>query len=230
MTSRQNKLLKTIVDEYIKTAQPVGSELIAEKYRLNSSPATIRNEMVTLTDLGFLSQPHISAGRVPTQKAYRYYIENFLGGEINQRDKAVLKNIKTKKTEENLMKQLSKQIAELAGQLSILALDKNNFYYTGFSYLFSQPEFSHPSLVYNVSQIVDRLDNILAKIFNEVGEETEILIGEDNPFGEFCGTILSRYRLSGQRSGLFGLLGPIRMDYNRNVGIIDYVKELLTYL
>jgi len=186
--------------------------------------------MVTLTDLGFLSQPHISAGRVPTQKAYRYYIENFLGGEINQRDKAVLKNIKTKKTEENLMKQLSKQIAELAGQLSILALDKNNFYYTGFSYLFSQPEFSHPSLVYNVSQIVDRLDNILAKIFNEVGEETEILIGEDNPFGEFCGTILSRYRLSGQRSGLFGLLGPIRMDYNRNVGIIDYVKELLTYL
>jgi heat-inducible transcriptional repressor len=69
LTARQIQILKSLIDEYIETAEPVGSGALDKKYNLGISPATIRNEMVTLTKFGFLKQPHTSSGRVPTPKA-----------------------------------------------------------------------------------------------------------------------------------------------------------------
>ncbi len=74
LTERQKKLLSLIIHEHIRSAEPVGSRYLVEKYRLELSPATVRNEMVVLTDEGFLRQPHTSAGRVPTEMGYRYFV------------------------------------------------------------------------------------------------------------------------------------------------------------
>src|SRR5512143_2336358 len=78
LTSRQTQILKALIDEYIVTAEPVGSEALDKKYNLGVSPATIRNEMVRLTDMKMLHQPHTSAGRSPTPEAMRYYVEQLM--------------------------------------------------------------------------------------------------------------------------------------------------------
>src|SRR2546428_1397715 len=81
LTERRQKLLQFIIDEYVTTAQPVGSNAIVEKYGLPVSSATIRNEMGQLEDEGYIAQPHTSAGRVPTDQGYRYYVEALMRAE-----------------------------------------------------------------------------------------------------------------------------------------------------
>jgi heat-inducible transcriptional repressor len=78
LTERDRKVLQAIIRDYIQTAQPVGSRIVSKKYKMELSPATIRNVMVDLEEMGFLTQPHTSAGRVPTDKAYRFYVDAIL--------------------------------------------------------------------------------------------------------------------------------------------------------
>lgn len=78
MEFRKQKVLEAVVNDYVSTAEPVGSRAIAKKYNLGVSPATIRNEMADLEDLGYLEQPHLSAGRIPSDKGYRYYVDNLV--------------------------------------------------------------------------------------------------------------------------------------------------------
>ena len=232
LTNRQNQLLKTIVHQYIETAQPISSEWLAENFRLDKkriSSATIRNEMAVLLERGFLFQPHTSAGRVPTEKAYHYFIKNLLNtGDHKQNKIKQIEKFKNR-TGDGLAKELGQTMAELTGGLVIMAFDKNNFYYTGFSRLFSQPEFSQPGEeMSGLGQVVDRLDNIVGQIFDQVVDEPQVLLGRENPFGDFCSTILTRLELPSQKEGVvFGLLGPLRMDYERNIGLINYVKKFL---
>ena len=77
-TERDRKVLQAIIRDYIQTAQPVGSRIISKKYQMGLSPATIRNVMADLEEMGFLLQPHTSAGRVPTDRAYRFYVDTIL--------------------------------------------------------------------------------------------------------------------------------------------------------
>jgi heat-inducible transcriptional repressor len=76
---RQKLILALVIRDYIDNAQPVGSKTLVDKYGLNFSPATVRNEMVALTEVGFLHQPHTSAGRVPTEEGYRYFVRQLMG-------------------------------------------------------------------------------------------------------------------------------------------------------
>jgi len=240
MNERQAKLLKSIIHQYIKTAQPIGSGWLAENFNFSAkggsasggkiSPATIRNEMADLTNQGFLAQPYTSAGRIPTEKAYRYFVEHFLSKKCsNAAVKKFFKNIKNKKLNETTIKEISKKVAEEASGLVVLAFSRNDFYYTGLSYLFGQPEFQQAQVVYSVSQVVDHLDETMADIFDKIGDKTEIFLGRENPFSELCSTILIRFQLPKQKNySLFGLLGPMRMDYERNLSMVNYIKELLT--
>ena len=83
MDARKERILRAIIDDYILTAMPVGSRTISRKYETNLSSATIRNEMSDLEELGYLAQPHVSAGRVPSPKAYRLYVNDLLGASVN---------------------------------------------------------------------------------------------------------------------------------------------------
>ncbi len=78
LTPRQQKILKIIISEYIHTGVPIGSKTLVAKYRLGVSSATVRNEMATLEERGYLTQPHTSAGRIPTEQGYRYFVQKLM--------------------------------------------------------------------------------------------------------------------------------------------------------
>ena len=78
LNARKKKILEVIIRDYINTAEPVGSRTLSKRCNLGISPATIRNEMADLEDLGYLVQPHTSSGRIPTQQAYRYYVDEIM--------------------------------------------------------------------------------------------------------------------------------------------------------
>lgn len=91
MDARKFRILQAIIDDYILTAIPVGSRTISKKYEMGLSSATIRNEMSDLEELGYLDQPHVSAGRIPSAKAYRLYVDQLLkNGAIRTDDAATV--------------------------------------------------------------------------------------------------------------------------------------------
>ncbi|MDD5031604.1 MAG: hypothetical protein PHR36_00985 [Patescibacteria group bacterium] len=226
MDERKLIILNTIIKEHIKTGAPVGSGVLVDKYRLDISPATVRNEMAELEEEDFIIQPHTSAGRVPTEKAYNLYLSSLKEKQLAEKEAEILKKA-LKGNDEASFKQTAKEMAKISGNAIFWAFHKNNLYYTGISNLFSQPEFSEPNLIYNISAIIDRMDEIIDDIFSEV-KETEILLGSANPFGDSCSTIFSKYRRSG-KTGLFGILGPMRMDYEKNLAVIKYVTQRITH-
>ncbi|PKM83054.1 MAG: HrcA family transcriptional regulator [Firmicutes bacterium HGW-Firmicutes-14] len=98
LDERKQKVLQAIIKDYIATAEPVGSRTIAKKYDLGVSPATIRNEMADLEELGYIEQPHTSAGRIPSDRGYRYYVDCLMNKKIMSRDeeKHIIKGYQTK--------------------------------------------------------------------------------------------------------------------------------------
>jgi len=79
LTERQQHILRLIISDYIQSGEPIGSKRLVEQHRLRVSPATVRNEMAALEEAGYLMQPHTSAGRVPTEEGYRYFVEKLMG-------------------------------------------------------------------------------------------------------------------------------------------------------
>jgi len=226
ISDRKQLILKTLTREYIKTAQPVSSGFLVEKYKLDISPATVRNEMTELEDAGYIYQPHTSAGRVPTAAAYEFYVQEFIDpkktiklseGQARLLDKLF-------KKEENSFKQVAKAIAELSNAAVFWAFHKNNLYYTGISNLFTQAEFKQANLVYDVSAVIDQMDEIIDRIFNKLSLGEQVLIGAQNPFGDFLSAVLVKYNSENQ-SGIFGILGPLRMDYEKNIALANYIKQ-----
>ena len=93
MDERQGTLLSHLIEEYVETIEPVGSKLLAEKYEMSVSPATIRNDMAVLEEEGYLSQPHISAGRVPTERAYRYWIAHGEAKPVERKERSMYERV-----------------------------------------------------------------------------------------------------------------------------------------
>lgn len=221
MNKRQQELFLNIVREHINSAKAIGSKFLVDKYNLDVSAATIRNDMAALEKEGLICQPYTSAGRVPTEKGYRYYLENYLQDEIKirEKDKELLDQIE-KGGNEIYIKNIAKKIAELANAAVLVALKRNNIYYTGISNLFSQPEFSDRQVIYSISEVVDHLDEVIEKIFDLIGS-TQVKIGRENYFDNSCASILTK-----TDNKLFVILGPMRMDYERNLGLLNYCQDL----
>ncbi|MFH1597522.1 MAG: winged-helix domain-containing protein [Patescibacteria group bacterium] len=229
MDDRKKAILSEILEEYIKSAKPIGSKAIVDKYYNDLSSATIRNEMKTLEKEGFITHPHTSAGRIPTEKGYQFYIDNFLKEkEVAKSDREFIQGTIShfKNYEPDLAKNLAKAISHLSDETVFVAFSENDFFYTGISNIFKKPEFADLQLVYNISEIIDHMDEVLNELFTEIDQGT-ILLGQQNPFGDFCSSVITKYHNESQ-SGLLGILGPLRMDYNRNRQLVNYAEKLLS--
>lgn len=224
ISERKKTILRTIIKEYIKNAQPVSSGVLVEKCKLGVSPATVRNDMVELEEEGYIIQPHTSAGRVPTELAYELELTEITKEKKTLRENEVnlLDNLFSH--EEAGAKQTAKAIAELSSGAVFWAFHKNDLYYTGLSNLFAQPEFKQSEVVYDVSVIIDHMEEIIDDLFEKINDGEQVLIGSKNPFGAFLSTVLVKYRKD-QKSGVFGIMGPIRMDYAHNLALINYIKS-----
>ncbi len=116
MSSRRLEILRAIVDEYVATQEPVGSKAIAERHGLGISPATIRNEMAVLEDEGLITQPHTSAGRIPTDLGYRVFVDKL--ATVKPLSPAERRAIETFLDEANNLEQLMRRSAKLLADIT----------------------------------------------------------------------------------------------------------------
>ncbi|MBI4281420.1 hypothetical protein HY625_01225 [Candidatus Uhrbacteria bacterium] len=228
LEGRKAALLEAVITEHIKTAEPVGSKFLVGKYGIAVSPATVRNDMVTLEEEGYLTHPHTSAGRVPTAKGYRYYADHCISDKLlTKKKRAVIEQRCAKAPEDDrqLVKELAKVIAEVAHEAILVGFDRDDVYYTGLSYLLAQPEFSESDVAVTVSQVLDRLDETMRELIMVADTEYTVAIGEENPFGHDTSVVVVRYGKS--PDSFFGILGPTRMDYAENIALAKYAREIM---
>ena len=222
---RKELILKTIIKEHIKTAQPVGSEGLVDKYDLDISSATVRSEMADLEAEGYIVQPHTSAGRIPTQKAYEFFLENLSEKKLSDAEAKIFEKLLAKKDEISF-KQAAKAMAKTCDCAVFWAFHKHNLYYTGISNLLHQPEFAETGLIYDISEVIDRVDEIIGQIFNDLKFGPQIMLGSKNPFSQHCSAVITKYRLA-DNIGLVGILGPTRMNYEKNLALIKFFNNIL---
>jgi len=245
---RQQEILKTIIKEYVDTAQPVSSGVLVKKYNLKTSPATFRAEMKKLEEEEYLFQPHTSAGRVPTYKGYRFFINSLMRKkELTFREQKILQQ---KFLENKEIYQLMPRIAELLADMSsnlviggTLGPDESEFYSSSFEEkcrfykagvgrLLREPEFGYGDS-WQIAEILDYLDKNIKRLFDVIQDKTiEIYIGEENPIRQMRGlsVIISGQKLGPKSKRLVAILGPRRMRYDRNIALIEYINKLLEQL
>ena len=225
MDEKLAKLLSLVIEDVISTGEPVGSQRIVDAYKLPVSSATIRNWFAELEAQGFLMQTHTSSGRMPTEKGYRTYVDGLMERKtLGKRERVEIEAAFAGTDEEASLKSSAKAISDMVGDAVVLGLREADTYYTGLSKLFSQPEFHDWNRVINVSEVLDKLDDVLQKTRQQTYPEPIALIGGDCPFGSACGSILMTTR----SGALIGLLGPIRMDYSLGFSLFRELNRLLT--
>jgi transcriptional regulator of heat shock response len=233
MEERHKKILAAIVEEYTNSAIPVGSKVLVEKYGFDLSPATIRNDMQELEEKGFLYQPHISAGRIPTDKGYRFFVEEIMKDQkLSPKDQKKLQTevLKLKAQNSRLSRTTAKLLSSLSGNLVITG-QENDFYDFGMSELLAKPEFQAIDEFCRVAEVLDYIDENIDTILAEVKDgETKIFIGHENPIKEIsnCSMVVSPYKTKEGERGVLAIIGPKRMKYAKNKSLLDYVRKLIS--
>ncbi|MFH0857176.1 MAG: hypothetical protein V1848_00305 [Candidatus Magasanikbacteria bacterium] len=224
LTERQKQLLGLVMDQYIHTAEPVGSVMLVEKSNLGISGATVRNELRVLEELAYLTHPHTSAGRIPTEKGYILYREEFIQDEpVEKQVVEELEILAHAEVDEKQKKKLfAKFLAEATHLAVIMVQEKNSLYYTGITNLLAQPEFKEYQNTLSVSALFDGCEDCLEEMY-ELAEEKSILIGSENPLSSICTTLVCPIA----NDGILMLIGPMRMNYNKNKAILEAVKKYL---
>jgi heat-inducible transcriptional repressor len=234
LSERQNQILKTIIREYTDTANPVSSGHLKEKYELPFSSATIRNEMVELEDNGYIVKPHISSGRIPSDKGYRYFIDNLMEEKESSREyqkRLEMELLKLKAKNARLERTTAKLLSSMSQCLAISGIvDKKEFYDFGMHTLLEDPEFEDRDDLSRLVMSLDMIDENVDKILSRMkSEDTEIFIGGENPLREAknCSMIVSPYKLKDGEKGLLAIIGPKRMEYAKNRSLMELVRKAL---
>jgi heat-inducible transcriptional repressor len=214
MTERQKQILSAIIEQYAEVASPVGSSLLAKVF--NVSSATVRAEMAGLEHLGFIKQPHTSAGRIPTDKGYRYYVNNLANEKVTRvegrAERAIATRVQGGGMPERTIRNAVDTLVALTHNLGLATIG-NQLYMSGLSNLFGQPEFIQTSQVQLVAQLLDNLEPWLREA--APNEPLSVYIGEENPIGRNagCSLIISRFQSSYSDRSYIGVLGPTRQSY-----------------
>ncbi|MBF8280270.1 MAG: heat-inducible transcriptional repressor [Candidatus Magasanikbacteria bacterium] len=225
MDERKKAILRHVLKMHVLTGEPVGSEFLAETCGLGVSSATVRSELLALEDAGLLSHPHTSAGRVPTEAGYRFYVEEMMSPAVSEKAARSLRSSLRRSARLDTYKEMAKTLSELTDAAVMVGLDSSSFFYTGLSRLFQKPEFNDREFLSGVAEVIDRFDEIAEELFELAEATPRVLLGEDNPLGEMCGMVIVRIG-SRRRAKVCGIFGPMRMDYDRAVGLLKVLSEI----
>lgn len=231
MTDRQAKILQAVVEQYAEVASPVGSTLLSKVFDVSS--ATVRADMAELERDGFIMQPHTSAGRVPTDKGYRYYVNQLaelgygsLPSSERRAERALAGRMQKAGLPERTIRNAVDTLVELTHNLGIGTIG-NQLYMSGLPYLFGQPEFMHSAQVQEVARLLDNLEPWL----NEAApnEPLSVYIGRENPVGRGagCSLIISRFRSPFSDQSYIGILGPTRQSYRDVMTLVEHTGRTL---
>ncbi|MDR0885111.1 MAG: heat-inducible transcriptional repressor HrcA [Clostridiales Family XIII bacterium] len=234
LTERKLKILQAIVTDFINTAEPVGSRTLAKRYELGVSPATIRNEMSDLEEMGFLTHPHASAGRVPSDKAYRMYVNNLMDKyELPTEEKTRISNQMNTGISElkTAIRHASEMLSELTNLTSFATYEDRSeidLILEGMTRIFAQPEFNSIDRAKNFLQMVDDRDH-LTKALSTRDEGVSITIGEENSTEIMADSavITATYHIDGRYVGKLGVIGPTRMNYSEVMTLVEYLSNNL---
>ena len=240
ITPRQTQILVAIIEQYAEVASPVGSVTLAKLFGVSS--ATIRAEMAKLEEFGFIAQPHTSAGRIPTDKGYRFYVnrlseqqesERFLLNADNSRDnftrstQAISLRIQSQKARaDQAIRSAVDSLAKLTGNLGLATIG-DQLYINGIYNLFSQPEFESGEAVQSVAQLLDNLEPWLREV--SPNEPLNVYIGSENPIGKSSGAslIISKFQSPFSENSYIGVLGPTRQSYGKVIRLVRHTGEFL---
>ncbi len=230
MKLRQKKILQAIIEQYAEVAAPVGSVTLAKLFGV--SPATIRAEMAQLETMGYIFQPHTSAGRVPTDKGYRWYVNHLNdtgaleGVKINRSARAINIRIQNAGSVSQAIRLAVRSLVELTGNVA-LATVGDGLYMRGLARLFTQPELADFNSAREVADLLDNLEPWLQE--TEPNRPLNVYIGQENPVGKSsgCSLIMSRYRSPYSDRSYIGILGPTRQDYRTVMNLVRYAGETL---
>ena len=236
LTERQTKILKAIVEEYTETAQPVGSEGLERKYELGASPATIRNEMVKLTEAGYLKQPHASAGRIPTKEAFKFYVNQLM----EEKELSIAEEVAAKEKIwdsrfdfDCLMHEAIKVLAQQSKALALAEVEEGGIYHAGYANILELPEFYDIDVTRTILSMLDGAEEV-RKLFSRCFGEGPIhlLLGDElgYDFLEPCGMVFTNFDAGPRRRGYLGVIGPNRFDYPRIIPLVRYFGNLIEEL
>jgi heat-inducible transcriptional repressor len=228
MTPRQQQLLAAIIEEYAEVAAPVGSVTLAKLFEV--SPATIRAEMARLEEMGYIYQPHTSAGRVPTDKGYRLYVNQLadkqLDSALDRNARAIDRRIEDAGRPDQAIRSAVDSLVEMTHNLGLATIG-STFYMSGIANLFGQPEFLHGRTVQEVARLIDNLEPWLYEA--APNEPLSVYIGQENPIGKSsgCTLIISRFQSPYSDRSYIGVLGPTRQSYANVMRLVAHAGKVL---
>ena len=229
ITERQTDILNGIIKEYINSAYPVSSQLLEKKYDFGIRPAAIRIEMQKLTDKGYLFQPHISSGKVPTDKGYRFFVDEIMGRGLGDDDfnEEVWAKLEIDDTIK-FVQSLTKNLAELSSNLALSYLsDERILWKEGWEEVLREPEFREEKFVFNFTQLLKNFEEGIKDLKFNSG--IKIYIGKESPFPKIrdFSIICSRCHFPNKEEGIISIVGPKRMAYEKNISLINSLTKLL---
>ncbi len=241
ITERQRQILFAIIESYAEVAAPVGSVTLAKLFDVSS--ATIRAEMARLEALGLIEQPHTSAGRIPTDAGYRFYVNSLTeqnenathepskmlgsGTSVPNRNIHALEvRVNSQERTDYAIRSAVDMLAELTGNLGLGTIGEQ-LYLSGISRLFAQPEFLDNSKIQDVAKLLDNLEPWLREA--RPGEPLNIFIGHENPIGKTSGVslIISKFRSPYSDNSYIGVLGPTRQNYAETMSLVRHAGIIL---
>jgi len=236
LDERKENILDFIVRDYIRGAFPISSGRIFKGLELGVSPATIRNIMLELGSEDFLEQPHTSSGRVPTDKAYRYFVDYLMeerqpGGKVEEVISELAHEVH--KRHELLFEHLGRTMARHLRLFTGIARFGEGAKSGGFglSEVLNNPEFEDHEMAVEFARLADNLEKIAESYRNASSfNEAEVFIGEENPFprGRAFGAVSLRFADKELREWLVFSLGPKRMDYEGTSSFLNFtVRDIM---
>ena len=230
MTQRQKAILRTIVEYYVQTAAPVGSLGLAQQF--GRSSATIRADMAVLERSGYITHPHTSAGRIPTDKGYRHYVESLKGEEEHSLDasgrlrRAIDQRIRSAGQPQQAIRVTVESLANVTRNVAFSTMGEA-LYMRGYAQLFARPEFEESDDIQDVARLLDSIEPWLAEAEPEEG--VSVYIGAENPIGKDsgCALIIARYDSPYSYQSYIGVVGPTRQSYSQVMNLVEHVSETL---
>lgn len=234
LTERQKSLLEAIIREFMDTAEAVGSIHLPVKYDLHVSPATVRNEMMSLVKKGFLRKPHASSGRVPTPLAFKYFIEEILNS-YDQLEYDLMARMKedifrNRYSLDQLMFDTVKILYECTGNTGVVIVS-NRVYYKGIASLMDMPEYQHTRRIKKLVSMLENyelLQGIFGRFTDNLDNSVRVLIGkEDLGIDDLDNEaiVFAPLYLHNNQKGYLAVIGPNRMDYARVIPTVQWVAQ-----
>ncbi len=234
LSERQKNILEIVIREYIENASPISSKFIEKKYNIGVSPATIRAELYELIEKGYLCQPYTSAGRIPTDKGYRFFVDRLEEREVRELKSKLKKEIKKMQKEmegrAHFMREFTRFLAHTSSSLTVSYFPRESILLKeGWSGVLRDPEFENIQKIHDFMSMVDDFEKNIDSFIGDTRKDcTRIYIGSESPFSkkDDFSVLISPCKILKKR-GLLAIMGPKRMAYDRNIYLVESILKIL---